>query len=173
MLTCLPIKLEKLQPNCRSWFKLFRARLLSRGGGRFKRYPNPYHNRDQIFEYEDSCSVIRSANRMNWRMRNDLRGSFITSVGWLFADLLLVLTMIFLASSAFSFQTPPPPPCIKVSTQSLSFAATQGQSNPAPQRVTLTNCGPAGDWSASSANNSSWLSTNPTSGHLDANAKQD
>lgn len=109
---------------------------------------------------------------MNWRMRNDLRGSFIASVGWLFADLLFVLTMIFLASGAFSFQPPPSSPCIEVSTQSLSFMGMQGQSNPAPQKVTLTNCGPAGDWSASSANNSSWFNTNPASGYLEANAKQ-
>lgn len=43
---------------------------------------------------------------MNRRMTDDLRGSFMASVGWLFADLLLVLTMLFLVSNAFRFQTP-------------------------------------------------------------------
>ena len=44
---------------------------------------------------------------MNRRVREDLKGTFISSVGWLFADMLLVLTMVFLASTAFVLPRPP------------------------------------------------------------------
>jgi len=66
-----------------------------------------------------------------------------------------------------------PPQCIQVSTQSLRFAATQGQADPAPQTLTLTNCGTSGNWSAASANNASWLSVKPGRGRLNAGAMQD
>lgn len=36
---------------------------------------------------------------MNMRLRNSLRGEFVASVGWLFADLLLVLTILSFASN--------------------------------------------------------------------------
>jgi hypothetical protein len=69
--------------------------------------------------------------------------------------------------------TPPPKDCIQANPQSLTFTATQGQGDPAPQTVTLTNCGPAGDWSMASANNSGWLSVHAPNNHLEANATQD
>jgi hypothetical protein len=68
---------------------------------------------------------------------------------------------------------PPQPPCIQASTQSLTFTATQGQGDPAAQAVTLTNCGPAGSWSAATANSSGWLSVNPSNGNLNAGGTQD
>lgn len=40
----------------------------------------------------------------------DLRGSFSMSAGWLFADLLLVLAMLFLAANTMGIHPPPPPP---------------------------------------------------------------
>lgn len=60
-------------------------------------------------------------------------------------------------------------PC--VSRKSLSFAATQGQNDPAAQTVTLSNCGQTGSWSGSVSTN--WLSINPTNGTLSSNASQD
>jgi hypothetical protein len=39
---------------------------------------------------------------MSRRIREDFRGSFFVSAGWLFADMLLVLAMLFLASSTIS-----------------------------------------------------------------------
>lgn len=39
---------------------------------------------------------------MSRRIREDFRGSFFVSAGWLFADMLLVLAMLFLASNTLS-----------------------------------------------------------------------
>lgn len=39
----------------------------------------------------------------------DIRGSFSMSAGWLFADLLLVLAMLFLAANTMGIHPPPPP----------------------------------------------------------------
>ncbi|HET8853522.1 MAG TPA: hypothetical protein VFN02_13450, partial [Ktedonobacteraceae bacterium] len=69
-------------------------------------------------------------------------------------------------------QPPMTKPCIKASTGSLTFTAIQGQPDPGPQTVTLTNCGPAGYWSASSTNRSAWLNATPFNGHLDAQGTQ-
>ncbi len=66
----------------------------------------------------------------------------------------------------------PPPPCLQVSPASLTFSATQGQSDPAPQIVTLTNCGADGSWSASTANGSHWLAISPASSALSAGTSQ-
>ncbi|HEY3992091.1 MAG TPA: hypothetical protein VGM01_04335 [Ktedonobacteraceae bacterium] len=38
----------------------------------------------------------------------DIRGSFSMSAGWLFADLLLVLAMLFLAANTMGIHPPPP-----------------------------------------------------------------
>lgn len=38
-----------------------------------------------------------------------IRGSFSMSAGWLFADLLLVLAMLFLAANTMGIHPPPPP----------------------------------------------------------------
>jgi|GEM_PF-982128 len=69
-------------------------------------------------------------------------------------------------------QPPITHPCIQASTDMLVFTATQGQGDPDPQTVTLTNCGPAGDWLASSTNRSAWLNATPLNGHLDAQGTQ-
>ena len=47
---------------------------------------------------------------MNRRVREELKGTFIASAGWLFADMLLVLTMLFLASTSFVQPKPPSTP---------------------------------------------------------------
>lgn len=47
---------------------------------------------------------------MKRRLTTDLRGSFSMSAGWLFADLLLVLAMLFLAANTMGTHPPPPPP---------------------------------------------------------------
>ena len=65
----------------------------------------------------------------------------------------------------------PPPPCINANPSSLSFTATQGQSDPAAQTVTLTNCGSATSWSGTTSE--SWLSIDPVNGTLNAGVTQD
>jgi len=79
---------------------------------------------------------------MSKRIGDDLRGSFITSAGWLFADLLLVLTMLFLASSTFSFQTPPPAPRPVLPTRAVQTPTptpTQAHLDKTPCDFTLHN----------------------------------
>lgn len=72
---------------------------------------------------------------MSRRMRDDVRGSFIASVGWLFADLLLVLSIIFLAANTFSFPKPPPTP-----TPSATKVTVKIDPTPTPnQRVMELN----------------------------------
>ena len=66
----------------------------------------------------------------------------------------------------------PPPPCIQVNPGALKFTGTQGQSDPAAQTITLTNCGPAGSWTAATASGSGWLNFNPASNSLNAGATQ-
>lgn len=46
---------------------------------------------------------------MKKRLMGDIRGSFSMSAGWLFADLLLVLAMLFLAANTMGIHPPPPP----------------------------------------------------------------
>lgn len=43
-------------------------------------------------------------------LKEDIRGSFSMSAGWLFADLLLVLAMLFLAANTMGIHPPPPLP---------------------------------------------------------------
>jgi len=45
---------------------------------------------------------------MRKRLTEDIRGSFSMSAGWLFADLLLVLAMLFLAANTMGIHPPPP-----------------------------------------------------------------
>jgi len=66
----------------------------------------------------------------------------------------------------------PPPPCIQVNPGALTFTGTQGQSDPAPQTIILTNCGPTGSWTAATASGSGWLNFNPASNNLNAGATQ-
>lgn len=47
---------------------------------------------------------------MKRRSIADFRGSFSMSAGWLFADLLLVLAMLFLAANTMGIHPPPPTP---------------------------------------------------------------
>src|SRR5579863_1982189 len=50
---------------------------------------------------------------MSRRLRNNSRGSFVMPVGWLFADLLLALAMIFLIANTISPKhTPKPTPVV-------------------------------------------------------------
>jgi len=67
----------------------------------------------------------------------------------------------------------PPPPCIQASTPSLSFVAMQNQGDPASQTITLTNCGPSGSWSASTAHGSGWLGIKPANNTLSSGEMQD
>jgi hypothetical protein len=46
---------------------------------------------------------------MKKRLIEDFRGSFNMAMGWLFADLLLVLAMLFLAANTMGIHPPPPP----------------------------------------------------------------
>jgi hypothetical protein len=75
-------------------------------------------------------------------------------------------------SVAFTILQQQQKPCLSLNTQSLPFTAIQGQGDPAPQTVTLTNCGSAGSWSASTANGSSWLTISPAGNTLNAGATQ-
>jgi|SRR5579883_913471 len=43
------------------------------------------------------------------RLSDDFRGPFSMAAGWLFADLLLVLAMLFLAANTMGVHPPPPP----------------------------------------------------------------
>lgn len=43
------------------------------------------------------------------RLKEDSRNSFIFSAGWLFADMLLALAMVFLAANTFGVKPPPMP----------------------------------------------------------------
>lgn len=44
---------------------------------------------------------------MRKSLREDLKNSFTVSAGWLFADLLLALAMLFLAANTFAVRPPP------------------------------------------------------------------
>ena len=48
--------------------------------------------------------------RQKRTLREDIRGSISMSAGWLFADLLLVLAMLFLAANTMGTHPPPPTP---------------------------------------------------------------
>ncbi|MEO7020593.1 MAG: hypothetical protein ABI234_10630 [Ktedonobacteraceae bacterium] len=58
---------------------------------------------------------------MKRRLPTDLRGSFSMSAGWLFADLLLVLAMLFLAANTMGIH---PPPIALKSTPTPTMAPT-------------------------------------------------
>lgn len=70
------------------------------------------------------------------------------------------------ASSSPSSSPPPSdpvPPAIGASPTSLTFAATQGGTNPATQTVTISNTG-SGTLSWTASDNATWLTASPTSG---------
>lgn len=73
-------------------------------------------------------------------------------------------------------QTPTPvPDCLSGSASNLSFTSVLGLGNPAPQTMTLTNCGGnSGNWTASATTNGggSWLSANPAGGTIAPNGNQ-
>lgn len=54
--------------------------------------------------------------------REDLKNSFTVSAGWLFADLLLALAMLFLAANTFAIR--PPPKTLLTPTPTATAAAT-------------------------------------------------
>jgi hypothetical protein len=62
--------------------------------------------------------------------------------------------------------------CLKVTPGNLNFIGTVGANDPAPQTVTLNNCGPASTWNATVQADSNWLSVTPGSGTIDQNATQ-
>ena len=68
----------------------------------------------------------------------------------------------------FIVRSAPATACLNTSAASLSFTATQGQANPSPQSIKLSNCGNPGSWSAtaSTADGGNWLSMSPASGQL-------
>ena len=59
--------------------------------------------------------------------------------------------------------TAPVPPAIGASPTSLSFAATQGGANPAPQILNISNAG-SGTLSWTASDNAAWLTLSPSSG---------
>lgn len=61
--------------------------------------------------------------------------------------------------------------CVHVSQQQLNFTGTQFTSDPAPQTVTITNCGFTNNWSATAQTSTggNWLALDPTQGTLQSN----
>lgn len=64
--------------------------------------------------------------------------------------------------------------CLRAAPLQMGFSAIAG-SNPSPatQNITMTNCGPTGDWSASATTNDegNWLAISPSKGTLNAGAR--
>lgn len=62
--------------------------------------------------------------------------------------------------------------CVKGSSSSLSFTGVALVNDPAPQSITLTNCGPTGAWSAraQTTDGAKWLYVNPASNTLNGGA---
>jgi len=59
---------------------------------------------------------------------------------------------------------PPPPPVLSAAPGSLSFNATAGAANPAPQTFQITSSGDALSWTAVVNPQASWLSISPAGG---------
>jgi len=74
------------------------------------------------------------------------------------------LAQLMSPPSAPAPSTPPPTinPAIGASPAALSFTATQGGANPAPQTVTISNTGGTLSWNASET--AAWLTLSPASG---------
>src|SRR6266700_2956793 len=62
--------------------------------------------------------------------------------------------------------------CASGNPNTLSYSGVANVSDPVAQTVTITNCGPAGAWSAATQTNNggNWLFASPTSGTLNAGA---
>jgi hypothetical protein len=62
--------------------------------------------------------------------------------------------------------------CASGNPNTLSFSGVANVSDPMPQTVTITNCGPTGAWSATTQTNNggNWLYASPTAGTLNAGA---
>jgi hypothetical protein len=62
--------------------------------------------------------------------------------------------------------------CVTGNPNKLSYSGVERVSDPAPQTVTITNCGPPGTWSASTQTNNgaNWLFVSPTTNTLNAGA---
>jgi hypothetical protein len=91
---------------------------------------------------------------MSRQVRDDLRGPFIVSAGWLFADMLLALAVLFLAADTISFPKPPPP-MLTVSPMNLKSGdpyCTGGTSKPQCTVTVGEKTSSQGDidWTASS-----------------------
>lgn len=64
--------------------------------------------------------------------------------------------------------------CITATPKALNFTGIANTSDPAPQTVTLNNCGLTGTWSGSATTGTggNWLSVQPTSGSIDGGKTQ-
>ena len=62
--------------------------------------------------------------------------------------------------------------CASGNPNTLSYSGVENVKDPVAQTVTITNCGPAGAWSAATQTNNggNWLFANPTTGTLNAGA---
>jgi hypothetical protein len=62
--------------------------------------------------------------------------------------------------------------CVSGNPDTLSYTGVANVSDPAAQTVAITNCGPAGAWSAATQTNNggNWLFASPTNGTLNAGA---
>jgi hypothetical protein len=62
--------------------------------------------------------------------------------------------------------------CASGNPNTLNYSGVANVSDPAAQTVTITNCGPAGNWSAATQTNNggNWLFASPTTGTLNAGA---
>ena len=62
--------------------------------------------------------------------------------------------------------------CVTGNPDTLSYSGVANESDPAAQTVAITNCGPAGAWSAATQTNNggNWLFANPNNGTLNAGA---
>src|SRR5260370_21607575 len=62
--------------------------------------------------------------------------------------------------------------CASGNPNTLNYSGVANVSDPAAQTVTITNCGPAGAWSAATQTNNggNWLFASPTTGTLNAGA---
>jgi hypothetical protein len=83
--------------------------------------------------------AIREYIVMQTSWKGEQGGPFILSAGWLFADLLLALGMLFMISNTFAIRKPNiPPPILKVSPASLDPNNTHCMGGSSAPRCTIT-----------------------------------
>ena len=59
--------------------------------------------------------------------------------------------------------------CVNETPPRMVFSGVAGISDPAPQKISITNCALTSDWFAKTANNSNWLTISPSQGTLRSN----